>query len=135
MYERTSAPDVQGLNAITNTEDRLAIVVGLLEEEVVGIFAWEVGWGRGGVDVSAITGGVDVGRASGEADAIAGDGDAGDLSGAGREVDSNGFTAGAGDGVGITRPGALVVGGVGAGGDRNGYARLHLIRVNGNAVK
>lgn len=135
LDERTAAPDVKGLNAVADAEDGFEVFVGVLEEEVVGGFAGEIGWGRGRVDLGAITGRVKVGGTAGEANTSAGGRDGGDLRGGGGKVDLDGFTARAIYCVRIARPGALVVGGVGAGGDRNSDAGLHFYKVNGNALR
>ena len=125
-----AAPDIEGLDAVADAEDRFAVFVSVVEENVVGGLADDVGWGGGGVNFVGVAKGVDVGEAAREADAIASEGEGGDLSQVGGEVDLDGFAAGAGDGVRVLWPGTLVVGDVSGGWDGDRDARLHSKTVN-----
>ncbi len=125
LDEGSSAPDVEGLGSEADGEDGFVEVVGVLDEEFVDVFPGGVGGGALGDGVLAVFVGVDVGRAAGEEDGLAGVDEVGCLAGRGGEGDCYGFSAGTLDGLGILGPGALVVDGVGAGGDGDGYARFH----------
>jgi len=125
LDESAAAPDVEGLEAEADGKDRFVEIVGVLNEKFVDIFPGGVGGAALGDGVLAVFLGVDVGGAAGEEDGLAGVDEVGDLGGSGFEGDFDGLASATLDGGGVGWPRALVVGGVGAGGDRNGYAGLH----------
>src|SRR5437879_3545007 len=43
LHQRTASPDIQGLQTIADTKDRLVQVVGILQEQLVGCIARLVG--------------------------------------------------------------------------------------------
>ena len=86
LDEGSAAPDVERLHAEADAEQRLAQVMGVLEEQLVDGLAAGVGGGGLGFGVLAVLLRVDVGAAAGEQDALAavdevGDGGCGRLSG------------------------------------------------------
>ena len=125
LDESSAAPDVEGLGAETDGEDRLIEVVGVLDEEFVYIFTGRVGGAALGEWVLAVFLRVYISRATGEQDGMAGVDEVGGLAGSGVERDFDGFAAGAGDSFGVLGPGLAVVFEVSAGGDGDGYAGFH----------
>jgi hypothetical protein len=125
LYQGSSAPDVEGLEAEADREDGLVEVVGVLNEEFVYIFPRWVGWRALGNRVLAIFVRVDVCRAAGKEDCLTGINKIRGLRGGRVEGDLDGLAAAVGDGCGVHGPGALVVVEVSAGGDGDGYAGLH----------
>ncbi len=125
LDEGSAAPDVEGLGAETDGEDGFVEVVGVLDEELVDVFAgWVCGAGLGG-EILTVFLGVYVGGAAGKKDSVASVDEVGGLAGGGVKGDFDWFAAGAGDGFGVLGPGLAVVLEVGAGGDGDGYAGLH----------
>jgi len=93
LDEGSAAPDVEGLDAEADGKDRLVEVVGVLDEELVYVFAGVVGGGTLGDGVLAVLVGVDVGGAAGEEDRLAGVDEIGDLGGGAGEGDLDGIAS------------------------------------------
>jgi len=125
LDEGSAAPDVEGLQAEADGEDGLVEVMGVLNEELVYIFAGGVGGAALGDGVLAVLLGVDVGGAAGEEDGLAGVDEVGCFGGGGGEGDRDWLAAAALDGGSVLGPGLTVVFEVGAGGDGDGYAGFH----------
>src|SRR6266851_228845 len=125
LDQGSSAPDVEGLDSEADGEDGFVEVVGVLNEEFVHILPGGVGGGALGDGILAVLVGVDVGGAAGEEDGLAGVDEVGCLAGGGGEGDFDSFATGSLDCHSVLGPRALVVGGVGAGGDGDGYAGFH----------
>ena len=111
LEEGAAAPDVEGLGALADGEDRLVQVEGVLNEELIDVGAQGVG--RGGVRTAGL--GVflriDVGGGTGEEDAVAGGEDFGDALRGLVERNGDGRGSGGVEGVEVLRKGAEVVGG------------------------
>jgi len=125
LHERAAAPDVEHLDAEADGEDGLVEIVRVLKEELVDVFAREIGWCGLGYGVLAVFLGIDIGGGAGEKDGLAGVDEIGDLDGRGGGGGFYGLAAAALDGCGVLGPGTLVVVGVGAGGEGDGDAGLH----------
>jgi hypothetical protein len=125
LNQRAAAPDVEDLDAEADGEDGLVEVVRVLKEELIDVFAGVVGGGALGDGFLAVLVGIDVGGTAGEEDGLAGVDEVGDFDWGGEKGDLNGLAATALDTRSVLRPGALVVGDIGAGGGGNGDARLH----------
>ena len=134
LDEGAAAPDVERLDAEADAEYGLGEFVGMVEEEVVDGFAGGVGGSGGGIAVGTVKGWVYVGGAAGEEKAVATGGEDVDLRGREGEVDGYGLAAGVRDRGGVVRPGALVVGKIPGGGERNGDAWLHIRALNRSGV-
>jgi hypothetical protein len=128
LDQGAAAPDVKDLDAEADGEDRFVEVVGVLEEELIDVFARGVGGGTLGDGVLAVLVGVDVGGAAGEENGLAGIDEVGDRDWGGVEGDLDGLASAAFDSDCVLRPGALVVGGIVAGGLRNCDARAGMRR-------
>jgi hypothetical protein len=113
------------LGAEADSQDGLVEVVGVLEEELVDVFAGGVGGFALGDGVVAVLLRVDVGGGAGEEDGLAGVDEVGGLAGGGVEGDFYRLSPGASDGFGILRPGFAVVFKIRAGRDGDGYAGFH----------
>jgi len=133
LDDGAAAPDVEHLGAEADGEDGFAHVVGVLEEELVDVFAGLVG-GRTLFDwLLAVFLRVDVGGAAGQEDALAVGDEAGGGGGRIAERDLDGLAATALDGGGVLLPGAAAVLEVGGGGDGDGDAGLlHRFEVPGS---
>ncbi len=116
LNEGATAPDVEELDAEADGEDGFVEVVGVLEEEFIDVFARVVGGGALGDGILAVFVGVDVGGAAGEEDGLAGVDEVRNGDGCGEERDLDWLAAATLDTGCVLRPGALVVGDVGAGG-------------------
>jgi hypothetical protein len=125
LNESTAAPDVENLDAEADGEDGLVEIVGVLEEELIDVLARVVRGGGFGDGFVAVFVGIDVGGATGEENGLAGVNEIGNSGWGSSEGDLDGLAAASFDGRSVLRPGALVIGDVGAGGDGDGDARLH----------
>jgi hypothetical protein len=72
LYQGSSAPDVEGLDAEADGKDGLVEIVGILNEEFVHVFPCWVSGGAFGDRILAVLVGVNVGRAAGKKDSLAG---------------------------------------------------------------
>jgi hypothetical protein len=111
LDEGASAPDVEGLQALTDGEDRLVEVEGVLQEELVNGGAWCVGrraLGDAGLTVFLR---VDVGGAAGKKDSLDGGEDFGDALRRLVEGNGDGCSSGRVERVEVLGKSALVVGG------------------------
>jgi hypothetical protein len=95
----------------------------VLEKQLVYILARGVGRGALGDRVLTVFVGIDVRGTAGEKDGLAGVDQVRDRDRGGAEWDLDGLAAAAFHGYGVLRPGALVVGEIGAGGLRDRDAR------------
>jgi hypothetical protein len=119
LDKRAAAPDVEDLNTEADGEDGLVEVVGVLEEELIDVFAGAVAGGALGDGILTVLVGVDVGGTAGEENGLAGIDEVGDFYWRREEGNLDGLAATALDSERVLGPGALVVGDIGAGGDRN----------------
>ena len=104
LDQGAAAPDVQDLDAEADGEDRFVEVVGILEEELIDIFARRIGGGALGDGVLAVFVGVDVGGTAWQQNGLAGVDQVGDPDWAGVEGDLNRLTSAALDTSGVLRP-------------------------------
>jgi hypothetical protein len=72
LNERAPAPDVEDLNAKADGEDGLVEIVGVLEEELIDVFARAVGGSTLGDRILTVLLGVYVGWTAGEKDGLTG---------------------------------------------------------------
>lgn len=106
LGERATAPDVHGLHAVADAEDRLFEVEGVLEEELVGGFAEGISGGGFGVEGLVPLLGVDVCAAAGKEDGLSAGDEARLFFLAGVEGHADGDATGLFDSGGVLRPGA-----------------------------
>src|ERR1017187_7361243 len=125
LLERTGAPDVERLQTVADAEDRLAHVVGVLQEEFVGIVTQTIGCGGLGVARGSVFFGIDIGGTTWQGDAVAGFYLLRDLGVGGLHVDDDGFASSFADGPLVLRQRAHHVAGVRGVGKRNGDAWFH----------
>lgn len=125
LDESAASPDVKRLRSKADGQNGLVEVVSVLDEKFVYVFAGRVCGTALGDGLMAIFVRVYVGRAAGKQDRLAGVDEVGGLFGGDEEGDFDGMAAGFLDCFGINGPGKPVVFGIGAGGERDGYARLH----------
>lgn len=123
LQEGAAAPDVEDLDAEADGEDGFVEGMGVLEEELVYIFAGWISRGGRGIGVVAVLLGVYVGGGAGEENGLAGVDEVGCLAGGEVEGELDWIATGGGDGCGVLGPGAGVIGEVVAGGGGDGDAR------------
>ena len=119
LDESASAPDVEDLNAEADGEDGLVKIVRVLEEEFVDVFTRRVSGGALGDWILTVFVRVHVGGTAWEENGLAGVDEICDLDWCCEERDFDWLSAAAFHSLCVLRPGALVVGDVGAGGDGN----------------
>jgi hypothetical protein len=93
LNQSPATPDVEDLDAEADGEDWLIEVVGILEEELIDVFARVVGRGALGDGVLAIFVRVDVSGTAGKKDGLAGVDEVRDLDWRGEERDFDRFAA------------------------------------------
>jgi hypothetical protein len=125
LDQSSTTPDVEGLSSEADREDGFVEIVGVLDEELVHIFAGGVGRGALGDRLLTVFVRVDIRWAAREENGLTGVDQVSDLGRSSFEGDLDGVAATALNSRGIHGPGALVIGEVGAGRDGNGDARLH----------
>jgi hypothetical protein len=125
LHQCSSTPDIKRLEAEADGEDWFIEVVGVLDKELVHVFPSIIGRRAFRDRLLTVLMRVDVRWTAREENGLAGVDQVGGLGRAGLERDLDRLAAATLYGCGIHRPGALVVGEVGAGRNRNSDARLH----------
>jgi AcrR family transcriptional regulator len=125
LDEGASAPDIQGLGPEADAEERLVKVVRVLQEKFVDVLAGRVCGIALGDLLVAILLRINVGRGAGQKDAVAGSDEVGSFAGRCVQWNLDRFASGAGNSLGVLRPGCSVVLGIIAGRDGDRDARFH----------
>src|ERR1035438_6579789 len=127
LVERACPPHVERLQPVADAENRLAHVVGILQQQLIGVIAKRVG-GRGlRMPLGAIFLGIDIGGAAGQKYAIAALNGLRDLRVGSRRRNDDGLSSGGANGPLILRQRAKHIEWPRRVGGWNGNTRFHIV--------